>query len=68
LLPRRRAAGSDLRKFHALLWLGVVYFALVHSVYVGSVRYRVPLQPFLGLAAASMLIRPITNTPPQDRI
>jgi hypothetical protein len=67
LLMRPRAVRPETRKLHALLWLAVVYFALVHSVYVGSVRYRVPLLPFLGLAAATALMRPITTNPPQDR-
>jgi hypothetical protein len=46
------------RTFHALLWLPVIYFTLLHCVYVGSLRYRVPLMPFVGLAAATAFARP----------
>jgi hypothetical protein len=46
---RRGRAG---RAWLAVLWLPVVYFTLVHCVYVGSVRYRVPLLPLLAMAAA----------------
>ncbi|MCG3125386.1 MAG: hypothetical protein CHACPFDD_00205 [Phycisphaerae bacterium] len=31
--------------------LTIVYFTLLHCVYIGSVRYRVPLMPFLELLA-----------------
>lgn len=44
--------GTSARAWPALIWLPVVYFTLVHGVYVGSVRYRVPLMPFVALAAA----------------
>ncbi len=54
----RQPAGC--RSWLTLLWLPVVYFTLVHCVYVGSVRYRVPLHPLLGLAAGG-LFRPITG-------
>jgi hypothetical protein len=43
---------SGVRRLHALLWFPVVYFALVHCVFIGSVRYRVPLMPLLAVAAA----------------
>jgi uncharacterized membrane protein len=47
--------------YHALLWLPVVYFTLVHSLFIGSLRYRVPLMPLLALAAAAALLtRPTT--------
>ncbi len=42
--------------YHALLWLPVVYFTLVHSLFIGSLRYRVPLMPLLALAAATVLL------------
>jgi len=42
------------RSLHALLWAPVVYFTLVHCVYVGSVRYRVPLMPLLAIGTASL--------------
>jgi len=44
------------RLLYPLLWLPVVYFTLVHCVYVGSLRYRVPLMPFLELLAASAFV------------
>lgn len=37
---------------HLWLWLPVAYFTLLHCVYVGSVRYRVPLLPLLAVGAA----------------
>lgn len=50
---RRAPAGSG--RLHALLWLPVAYFTLLHCVYVGSVRYRVPLMPFLAVAGATLV-------------
>ncbi len=44
-------------RFMLLLWLPVVYFTLVHCVYIGSVRYRVPLLPLLAVAAATTIPR-----------
>ncbi len=46
------------RAFHALIWLPVVYFSLLHCIYVGSLRYRVPLMPFVCLAAAGAVAAP----------
>jgi len=43
-------------KLHLLLWLPVVYFTLVHCVFVGSLRYRVPLMPFVEMTAAAALV------------
>ncbi len=59
-LSRRHAATARRTvtlRLHALLWLPVVYFTLVHSLFVGSVRYRVPLMPLLALAAATIVAR-----------
>lgn len=39
----------------ALLLAPAVYFSLVHMVFVGSVRYRLPTMPFLFLLAASAI-------------
>ena len=36
-----------------LLVSPVIYFAVMHMVFVGSVRYRVPVMPFLGILAAA---------------
>lgn len=41
------------RRTHVIIWTGIVYFTLLHAVYVGSVRYRVPLMPLLAVAAAT---------------
>ncbi len=43
---------------HGLVWTAVVYFTLLHCVYVGSVRYRVPLMPLLAIAAATAVAPP----------
>lgn len=45
-----------LRRFQMLVWLPVLYFTLLHCVYIGSVRYRVPLMPFLALAGSAVLV------------
>lgn len=50
----RRGGGAPAtggRRLHAIVWLAVAYFTLVHCVFIGSVRYRVPLMPLLCLAA-----------------
>lgn len=51
------------RTLHVLLWTPVVYFTLLHMVYIGSVRYRVPLMPFLALAAATAVVPPRAEHP-----
>jgi hypothetical protein len=48
-----------------ILWLPVIYFTLVHCVYVGSLRYRVPLMPFLEILAGAALAR---KAPIADRL
>jgi hypothetical protein len=40
------------RAYLGLVWLPVVYFTLLHCIYIGSLRYRMPLMPFLLLAGA----------------
>jgi hypothetical protein len=39
----------SLRRFRMLAWLllPVLVFTLIHMVFVGSVRYRVPMMPFV---------------------
>lgn len=32
--------------------MSVAYFTVVHALFLGSVRYRVPLMPLVDLAAA----------------
>jgi 4-amino-4-deoxy-L-arabinose transferase-like glycosyltransferase len=54
---RRPVARDTCRRLHLLLWLPVVYFTLVHCVFVGSLRYRVPLMPFIEIAAATAFVR-----------
>jgi hypothetical protein len=48
---RRRDA-----RFLVLAWLPVVVFTLVSAVFVGSVRYRVPLMPLLCAVAGTAVI------------
>lgn len=48
---------SGIITYHVLLWLPVVYFTLVHCVFIGSLRYRVPLMPLLALVAATVLLK-----------
>ncbi len=55
LVRTARGTQANACQLQALLWLPIVYFTLLHSVYVGSVRYRVPLMPLLAVAAASTL-------------
>ena len=44
------------RRWHlqTLIWLPVAYFTLIHCIFVGSLRYRVPLMPLLAVAAATL--------------
>jgi hypothetical protein len=49
------------RTFHALVWLPVICFTLVHCIYIGSVRYRIPLMPFVALAASTAAARPMAE-------
>jgi hypothetical protein len=39
------------------LALPVVYFTLVHCVFIGSLRYRIPVMPFVEITAAAALTR-----------
>ena len=41
-----------------LLWLPILYFTAVHCVYIGSLRYRVPVMPFVELSAAALFFAP----------
>ncbi|MFO0837214.1 MAG: glycosyltransferase family 39 protein [Phycisphaerae bacterium] len=51
---RRRRDGAWL----AALLLPIAYFTLLHCVYVGSVRYRVPVMPMIELLAAGAISAP----------
>ncbi len=55
-VPRR----TRTRRVLGLTWVVVLYFAALHCLYVGSVRYRLPVQPLLAIAATSVFhwIRP----------
>lgn len=66
-LMRTRAGDRQVAWFQALVWLPLVYFTILHCVYIGSVRYRVPLMPFLALAAGSAWKRPISQTDLNNR-
>lgn len=41
------------RLFLVVMLMPVVYFTLVHCVYIGSVRYRVPMLPFVEMLAGA---------------
>lgn len=40
-----------------VLWLPVVYFTIVHCVFIGSLRYRIPLMPMIEITAGAVLAR-----------
>lgn len=54
---RARARG----RFLLMAWLPIVCFTLLHCIFIGSMRYRVPLMPFVELLAAAALVRSATN-------
>jgi len=60
LLSQRRFAPL------ALLLLPAVYFTLVHMVFVGSVRYRLPAMPFLFVLAGLAVDRVCLRTARKD--
>ena len=43
------------RRLQLLIWMPIVYFTLVHCVFIGSVRYRVPLMPLLAISAGGCI-------------
>jgi 4-amino-4-deoxy-L-arabinose transferase-like glycosyltransferase len=56
-LARRHQPGADRRRLALLLlWTPIVYFTLLHCVYIGSLRYRVPLMPLMATAAAGVVV------------
>jgi hypothetical protein len=54
------------RRTLLLLWLPIVYFSIVHAVFVGSLRYRVPLMPFLEMSAAGAFMGWIRDDAPPE--
>ena len=44
-----------------LLLLPIVYFSLLHMVFIGSVRYRIPIMPYLEVLAACGIISVYTR-------
>ena len=50
------AGGKKLRLLRFPIAAPLVYFTLIHMIYLGSVRYRVPLQPLLCMLAAWGLV------------
>jgi len=46
-----------------MILLPIVYFTLLHSVFIGSVRYRVPLMPFVAMLAAGGACRLAATRP-----
>ena len=65
VMREKTPPSNGLRRLHVLLWLPIVYFTLVHCVFIGSVRYRVPLMPLLQIAAATVLVRQERIPPPR---
>ena len=63
LLGRRGPKGLMI-----LLWLPVVYFTLLHCIYVGSLRYRIPLMPFVEIAAACAFVSRRAGQTPADGV
>jgi hypothetical protein len=51
------AVGESSFAIKVLLLIPVVYFTLVHALFLGSVRYRVPLMPIACIFAALGLVR-----------
>lgn len=51
---------SEKKKIFILL-CPILYFTLLHLVFLGSVRYRVPIMPYLELLAASGIVVSISS-------
>lgn len=63
LAPAVKREQRQRRLLALLLWLPIVYFTVVHSVYIGSVRYRVPVMPFVQLLAGAALLSSTVSAP-----
>ncbi len=46
---------------YAAIFLPIIYFSLLHSLFFGSVRYRVPLMPLVYVFAAAGLVTLLTK-------
>lgn len=49
------------RAWTSVVVLPIVYFTLIGCIFIGSVRYRVPLMPFLCVAGAALVQRAATG-------
>ena len=49
-------AGAMPWKHRILVFLPILYFSAVHALFLGSVRYRVPLMPLVCILAASGIV------------
>lgn len=53
--PRDARSRHRRRVLSMMLWTPIVYYTLLHCVYVGSLRYRAPVMPLMALAAATLI-------------
>ena len=51
------------RRAKVMLLLPAAYFTAVHAMTVGSLRYRVPVEPLLAVVAGSIFLVPSPGTP-----
>lgn len=49
------------RKMKAMLLIPILYFTAVHALFLGSVRYRVPLMPLVCILAAAGITSTISH-------
>lgn len=52
---RSAASRAAQRRYFALCLSPILAFTLIHCIYIGSVRYRVPLMPFVALIGAAIV-------------
>jgi hypothetical protein len=46
---------KEKRKDFALLCFPILFFALIHTIFLGSLRYRIPVDPFIIILAAGKI-------------